>query len=392
LKGSRQGSLCIGVMSGTSVDGIDIAITEITGEAPHLSVDLIYFKSIPFSSIVKEAVFRLFQPHTSSSEDLCSMNFLLGELFAEAIVQVTEEANIDLQDVLLISSHGQTIYHNPKPQLICGRMVSSTLQIGESAIIAERTGCLVVSDFRVRDMAAGGQGAPLVPFVDSLLFFSNEGGRVAVNIGGISNVTYVPQGGSATEIIAFDTGPGNMIIDGLVRLVTKGQQQYDRDGEIAKRGTIQENYLQRWMMQPYISEQPPKSTGRELFGEQCVSQWWQDSQQNGMNDADLIATATAYTVRSLAQAIKRFILQKYDVVEVLIGGGGAYNPMIMEGIRRELPELRILSQDNTGITSESKEAVAFAVLGYECFHRRPNNVPSATGARHPVVMGKITYP
>lgn len=392
MKGTRQGSLCIGVMSGTSVDGIDIAITAITGETPHLSVDLIYFKSIPFSSIVKEAVFRLFQPHTSSSEDLCSMNFLLGELFAEAIVQVAEEANIDLQDVLLISSHGQTIFHNPKPQLICGRMVSSTLQIGESAIIAERTGCLVVSDFRVRDMAAGGQGAPLVPFVDSLLFFSNEGGRVAVNIGGIANVTYVPQSGSGKEIIAFDTGPGNMIIDGLVRLVTKGQQQYDSDGEIAKRGTIQEDYLQRWMMQPYISEQPPKSTGRELFGEQCVSQWWKDSQQYGMNDADLIATATAYTVRTLAQAIKRFILQKHDVVEALIGGGGAYNPIIMEGIRRELPELRILSQDKTGITSESKEAVAFAVLGYECFHRRPNNVPSATGARHPVVMGKITYP
>lgn len=392
---ARGRSLCVGVMSGTSVDGIDVAIVDIQGApggAVPLAVRLAHFGSVPFPEPVRAAVFRLFRPETSSSQDLCRMNVLLGELFADAVLRVCAQGGISPEDILLVSSHGQSVYHCPEPVDMFGHSVTGTLQIGEAAVIAERTGCPVIADFRVRDMAAGGQGAPLVPFVDALLFAGPDAARIAANIGGIANVTYVPTAGADETVFAFDTGPGNMIVDGLMRMATDGALSCDKDGAWARKGRVHEAYLQIWLDEPYLRMPPPKSTGRELFGEQCVAKWWADRLLFGMSTEDLVATATAYTVRTFCDAIRTFVLPGRAVDEILVGGGGAHNPVMMEGIARGLPGCRVLRQDVTGIPGDAKEAVAFAVLGYECFHGRPNNLPGATGARRPVVMGKWTWP
>lgn len=382
---------CIGLMSGTSVDGIDVAIVGISGEPPQLQVRLRYFETVPYEEEVRNRIFRLFRPETSSVIELCEMNFLLGHVYADAVLHVLQNSGIPHSEIAFISSHGQTVYHSPVPQRIGKYDVSSTLQIGEAAVIAEKTTIPVISDFRVRDIAAGGQGAPLVPFVDALLFSHPSKGRIAINLGGIANLTVLPAGGLPEQCIAFDTGPANMIIDGLVRKITDGKIAYDQDGQIARSGQVIEDYLQKWLSLSYFSEKPPKSTGRELFGEQCVEKWWEDGQRFSFSAEDLVATATEFTVRTLAQAIHDFVLPHFSIQELLIGGGGARNPVILEGIRRLLPEQQIVPQETTGIPSDAKEAVAFAVLGYECFHRRPNNLPSATGAKHPVVMGKIVW-
>ncbi len=390
--GEERDKLCIGVMSGTSVDGIDVAIVRIGGQPPGLTAALLYFLTVQYDEEVKQAIFRLFDPAVCTSRDVSQMNFLLGDLFADAVLQTVQEAGVDLRDVLLISSHGQTVFHSPEAQRVCGREVRSTLQIGEAAVIAERTGCPVVSDFRVRDIAAGGQGAPLVPFVDALLFASPDHDRILANIGGIANITHIPPSGSHEPILAFDTGPGNMIVDALVRMGTDGRLAYDKDGALAAQGAVQEAYLRRWLEHPYLARRPPKSTGREEFGEPCAKIWWRDAQAMGWPLADLAATATEYTVRTMAQAILRWTPAKSETREVFVAGGGAHNPVIMAGLARALPGQAVLQQSAAGIAGDAKEAVAFAVLGHECFQRRPNNLPRATGARHPAVLGKICWP
>ncbi|ARU62871.1 anhydro-N-acetylmuramic acid kinase [Tumebacillus avium] len=381
---------CVGLMSGTSVDGIDVAVVEITGAPPELAVSVVHFETVPFSDEVRRRIFRLFDPEQATVPELSTMNFLLGHVFADATLLALRNAGISPQDVSFIASHGQTIYHSPVPELIDGHEVTSTLQIGEASVIAEKTGITTISDFRVRDMAAGGQGAPLVPFVDKLLFTSLDVGRIAANIGGIANLTVLPAGGTS-DPLGFDTGPGNMIIDGLVQKITGGAQHYDRDGELAAKGRVNEAFLAKWLELPYFAARPPKSTGRELFGAQCVEAWWREGQAAGLSPEDLVRTATEYTARTFADAIKRFVLPEYTVSEMFIGGGGAYNPALMDSIRAHLPGLKIQQQEATGIPGDAKEAVCFAVLGYECYHQRPNNLPSATGAARPVVMGKVVW-
>lgn len=381
---------CIGLMSGTSVDGIDVAIVSIQGAPPTLDVQMRYFETVPFNEDVRARIFAMFQYDSATVADVSQMNFLLGHVFGDAVLQAIGNSGIDPQEIAFVASHGQTVFHAPVPEAMGAYQVASTLQIGEASVITEKTGIPTISDFRVRDLAAGGQGAPLVPFVDALLFTHPDKGRIAANIGGIANLTVLPAGGSATPI-AFDTGPGNMIIDGLVQKYTGDQMRYDRDGQFARSGKVLEDYLEKWLSVPYFREQPPKSTGRELFGQACVDQWWRDGQTYGYSPQDLLATATEYTVRTFAGAIRDFVLPHYEVREVLIGGGGSYNPVMMAGIKRLLPELEIQPQEVTGIPSYAKEAVAFALLGYECYHRRPNNLPSATGAGRPVVMGKIVW-
>jgi anhydro-N-acetylmuramic acid kinase len=382
---------CIGLMSGTSVDGVDVAITTISGEPPQVAVHLDHFETVPFPEEVRARIFRLFEPSVTAAE-VSQMNFLLGHVFADAVLQVVKRAGVDITNVMFISSHGQTVYHHPVAEEIAGYAVTSTLQIGAAAVIAEKTRRPVVADFRVRDMAAGGQGAPLVPFVDALLFAHPERGRILANIGGIANLTVLPRGAAAEQSVAFDTGPGNMILDGLVNRCTQGRLRYDEDGRMAAKGKVLEGYLERWLQMPFLQAVPPKSTGRELFGEQMVEQWWRDGQEQGFAAEDLIATATAFTVRTFARAIHAFVLPHHSVDELIVGGGGSYNPVMLDGLRRELPTLSVMTQDQaTGIPSAAKEAVAFAVLGYETYHRRPGNLPAATGARRPVVLGTITW-
>lgn len=386
----EQALTCIGLMSGTSVDGIDVAIVSISGEPPLLDVKMRYFETIPFTEDVRDRIFAMFQYDTATVADVSQMNFLLGHVFGDAVLQAISNSGISADEIVFIASHGQTVYHLPVPETMGAYQVASTLQIGEASVITEKTGIPTISDFRVRDVAAGGQGAPLVPFVDKLLFTHPSRGRIAANIGGIANLTVLPAGGTEASI-AFDTGPGNMIIDGLVQKCTEGQMRFDLDGQLARAGTVLEEYLQTWLSMPYFAEQPPKSTGRELFGQACIEKWWQDGQANGYSPQDLLATATEFTARTFAQAIRDFVLPRYSMHEVLVGGGGSYNPVLMASIQRLLPELQIQPQEVTGIPSHAKEAVAFALLGYECYHRRPNNLPSATGATRPVVLGKIVW-
>ena len=347
-----------GVMSGTSLDGIDVAIIEITG--PRVST--IGIQSTPYSEEVRRAILGVSNTTTTTSE-ISRLNFQLGELYARAVLRACRRYG----PVALIGCHGQTIYHEGG---------ASTLQIGEAAVIAERTGVPVVSDFRPRDIAAGGQGAPLVPFVDCLLFRHPRRTRIALNIGGIANITVIPAG------IAFDTGPGNMAIDALAREHTRGRQDFDRGGRIAAQGNLNRALLDRLLADPYYRRKPPKSAGREQYGAEFVTHL----KQTGLPLPDLIATATVLTAATIAKAVAPFAPD-----ELIVSGGGAHNPQILAHLAAFLPGVALSTSADYGIDVDAKEAIAFAILAYQTWRRKPSNLPSATGARRPVILGKINF-
>jgi anhydro-N-acetylmuramic acid kinase len=344
-------------MSGTSLDGIDVAIVEISGRR----VATIGFQSTPYFEEVRRAILAVSNTTTTTGE-ISRLNFALGELYARVVRRACRRYG----PVELIGCHGQTIYHEGG---------ASTFQIGEAAVIAERTGVPVVSDFRTRDIAAGGEGAPLVPFVDGLLFGKSRRTRVALNIGGIANITVLPAG------IAFDTGPGNMVIDGLAREYTGGRQNFDRGGRIAARGTLNRALLELLLADPYYRMKPPKSAGREQYGAAFVLRL----KQTGLPLADLIATATVLTAASIAMAAAPFAPE-----EMIVSGGGAHNPQIMAHLAGFLPGVAMAKSGDYGIDGDAKEAIAFAILAYQTWRRKPGNLPSATGARRPVILGKLT--
>ena len=374
----------IGLMSGTSADSIDAACVRFAGAPPRLDWELLSFVTLPMTAELRQEIFAAFRPETGTVDKLCQLNFTLGEWFAKASLEAVKAANLTPAQVDFIGSHGQTVWHIPPNS---GEGVASTLQLGNPAVIAERTGITVVSDFRSRDMAAGGQGAPLVPFVDKLLLSHPTLSRAVQNIGGIGNVTWLPAGG-AGEAFGFDTGPGNMLLDRAAEVLTQGQMHCDMDGKMAFAGKIQENFLQKWMAEePYFTRKPPKSTGRELFGVQRCDVYLKE--MAGLSKEDILATLTAFTARSTAEAYKNFLPALPD--EVLLCGGGARNPAIAAMLQKELPTSRIGRTEDAGLPGDSKEAVAFAVLGYETMNRRPGNLPAATGAKGPVILGSITY-
>lgn len=362
----------IGLMSGTSVDGIDAALVEIGSD-----VTLRHFATYPFDPEVRRQVFALFRPETSSVDQICRMNVVLGHAFADAALALCQEAGVSPQEVDLIGSHGQTVWHDPDGS------PPSTLQIGEAAVIAEKTGAITVADFRVRDMAAGGQGAPLVPYADYRLLLHPTRGRAIQNIGGIGNVTHLPPACAPDDVLAFDTGPGNMIMDALCQEFYG--ERYDRDGRRAAAGRVIPELLAELMAHPYLAAAPPKSTGREEFGVQFV----QRLIGRGAPD-DLIATATAFTAHAIADAYRRFLLPRGPVNEVLVCGGGAANPTLLSLLRSALPEAEVLRMEEIGFSSEAKEAVAFALMAHDAVLGLPTNVPGATGARYPVVLGKVS--
>ncbi|MBO4930257.1 MAG: anhydro-N-acetylmuramic acid kinase [Clostridia bacterium] len=374
----------IGLMSGTSADSIDAACVRFEGAPPRLDWELLSFVTLPMTAELRQEIFAAFRPETGTVDKLCQLNFTLGEWFAKASLEAVKAANLTPAQVDFIGSHGQTVWHIPPNS---GEGVPSTLQLGNPAVIAERTGITVVSDFRSRDMAAGGQGAPLVPFVDNLLLSHPTLSRAVQNIGGIGNVTWLPAGG-AGEAFGFDTGPGNMLLDRAAEVLTQGQMHCDMDGKMAFAGNVQEKFLQKWMSEePYFTRKPPKSTGRELFGVQRCDVYLKE--MAGLPKEDILATLTAFTARSTAEAYKNFLPALPD--EVLLCGGGARNPAIAAMLQKELPTSRIGRTEDAGLPGDSKEAVAFAVLGYETMNRRPGNLPAATGASGPVVLGSITY-
>jgi anhydro-N-acetylmuramic acid kinase len=372
-----------GLMSGTSADGVDAAIVDMDER----KIETIAFDTYAYPSSLRKAIFRLFQPDSALLDDICHYNVVLGEVFADSIIKLCKAAKIPLNSLDLIGSHGQTIYHNPKGRQYGKRLLRSTLQIGEPSVIAQRTGATTVADFRPRDMVAGGQGAPLVPFADYVLFRDKKLSRTVQNIGGIANVTYLPANCRLPDVIAFDIGPGNMVIDGLIRLISDGKKKYDRAGRIARKGTVNKTLLRQMLSHPFFRRHPPKTTGREEFGRQFSDTLYTSALKRKISGEDLVATAAALTAESVARAYKCFLPMPPD--EMILCGGGSHNSTLVKMLQDRLGETTIHFSDEFGINSDAKEAVSFAVLAYMTIHGRANNVPSATGAGRPVILGKI---
>jgi anhydro-N-acetylmuramic acid kinase len=365
-------------MSGTSADGIDVAIIEIGKKG----MTTLAFDTFPYPPAVRNAVLSM--PQGGTTADICRLNFLLGELFAEALIKLCRRSHIPLSSIGLVGSHGQTVYHDPIGFRFGKRLVRSTLQIGEPSIIAARTGITTIADFRPADIAVGGQGAPLVPFADYHLFSHPRKTRIIQNIGGIANLTFLKARGKVSDTIAFDTGPGNMVLDRIVFLATKGRLSYDKDGRLAAKGKISQPLLRELMKDPYLRRKPPKTTGREAFGNTFADALYKRSH---LASADLLATLTTFTARSIADAYRRFLPKYPD--EVILCGGGARNPILVEMLRKELAPAAILFTDDFGIDADAKEAISFAILALETIGGRSSNAPSATGAARPAILGKI---
>lgn len=382
--------LVLGLMSGTSADGIDVALVRISG-SPAPRAHLENFAAFPYPPAVREAVLRLANGDAATTREISQLNFRLGELFADAALRACRKFHVSPRRISLIGSHGQTLYHQGAPSPFLGARVSSTLQLAEPAIIAERTGITTIADFRPADIAAGGQGAPLVPFVDYLLYRDSRRGRVALNIGGIANLTVLPAAAQPKNVFAFDTGPGNMVIDALAAHFTRGRLRYDRDAQLARRGHLLPELLNELLAHPFFRMPPPKTAGREEFGAPYVARLIATAKRRDIRPADLIHTVTAFTSVSIARAFRSFVFPRARVNDLTISGGGARNPLLAAYLVALLPSLKIVSADEFGVPGDAKEAFAFAVLAYEAFDQRANNLPSATGARHPAVMGNISY-
>jgi anhydro-N-acetylmuramic acid kinase len=372
-------------MSGTSLDGIDVAIVDITGSGFKAKINVLTSHSVPYPKKIREALLAV-SNSSAFTGDISRLNFVLGELYAEALEETAERAEIPLESIKLIGCHGQTIFHEGQGGQYLGKRVASTFQIGESSVISERTGINVISNFRECDMAAGGKGAPLVPYLDYMLIRHRGRGRVAANIGGIANLTAIPPNTNTDRVIAFDTGPGNMVIDQLVSRITQGGKTYDRDGVIAGSGEIDPKLLAKLLRDKYFRAKPPKTAGREQYGSEFVSKLLDTE----LSSEDLIATATALTAESIAAAVRNFVLPEMRVDEVFVSGGGTHNPTLMRMLRKALDPIPVKYTTEVGLDVDAKEAIAFALMAYETAHSRPSNVPMATGAKRSVVLGKLT--
>lgn len=382
----------VGLMSGTSADGIDAALVEISGEGMDLKVQLAAFENTPYTDKIRKRIFELFCPMTATVDKVGYMNFLLGELYAQAVLSVIKKAGLAVTDVDAIGSHGQTIYHAPQTVTKDGYNICYTVQIGEGAVIAHRTGIVCISDFRVADMAAGGQGAPLVPYTEFILYRSPDKNILLQNIGGIGNITVIPAGCDVSRVTAFDTGPGNMVIDGMVEAFSGGRLHMDAGGCIAGSGRINLKLLGLLTDDPYFSVPPPRTTGRGYFGSEYINRIFGYMKQYGISNEDGLATATYLTAWSISDAYRRFIREKCAADRLIIGGGGSYNPVLVDFIQQEMDVYGIetLIQEDIGFSSDAKEAVAFAILADRAIFGETNNLPGVTGAQSPVVMGKIS--
>ena len=423
----KDKKLVIGLMSGTSVDGIDAAIVEVTGYGLETEVDLIAFETFPFPSGVPQRILALCQPDTGRVDDICEMNFYIGHLFAEAVKHILQKSGMHARDIDLIGSHGQTIHHLPgDPNTDCnantiskmdslkrserriygnGHETSdpphrtarnikkpSTLQIGEPAVIAHETGIPTIADFRVADMAAGGQGAPLVSYPDYLLFHDSEKTVGLLNIGGIANLTVLPANGTFDTVCAADTGPGNMCIDAVVSKITEGAEHYDKDGVRAAQGTAHQPLINEWLKHPFFHLSPPKTTGREMFGHTYAMECLAACREHKHSDNDCIATLTELTVQTIADYIARFITGQNPIDTLYVSGGGVHNQTIMRRLSELLSDTAVEPVDNFGISADAKEAIAFGILANETLHGNAGNLPSATGASVRKILGKFVCP
>jgi len=391
---TKNSMLVLGMMSGTSADGIDSALVKISGAAPDLKIKLLGHTSQNFPPAIRKEILRVAEQNPLTPGEFSQLHARLGHLYAEAALNACKKFRISPKKIDIIGNHGQTIFHQGAPTTFLGTKTASTLQIGDGSVIANLTGITTVSDFRPADIALGGQGAPLVPFADYALYRDKKLGRVSLNIGGIANITVIPANAKPSDVFAFDTGPGNMLIDALVQHFTKGRRRYDKDAHFAQRGNLIPQILDALMKDAYLEQKPPKSTGREYFGAAYVVKILNLGRRHKAKPNDLIRTATAFTAFSIVHSLATFAPAKMKIHQLIVSGGGANNPFLIEMLKGALsvaPKIEVLPSSNFGVPADAKEALAFAILAYETFHQRPSNLPSATGARKPAILGKISY-
>ena len=387
---AEQDRRIIGLMSGTSADGIDAAVIHLGETDDGLSVTVLAFDTLSYPDGLREQIMDVSDPETSRIDELCRLNFELGELFATAAVNVVRSAGLAMKDIDLIGSHGQTVHHLLERKVRFGVETGATLQIGDPSVIAQRTGVVTVGDFRTADVARHGQGAPLVPYVDYLLFKHPTKARGLLNLGGIANLTVLPADPVPADVMAFDTGPANMLIDAVA--LSETGQSMDRDGAGARRGTPSVELVENALSMPYFERSPPKSTGRELFGGPCAEALVREGKKARLNPDDLLATATEITVHSIRDAYHRFVESVTPLDELIVSGGGAKNDFMLECLSQVLSPVEVSTSDEHGLSSDAKEAVAFAILAHQTVRGRPGSLPGATGADRPAVLGKICLP
>ena len=373
----------IGIMSGTSLDGVDTVLVEISNHSLETNCKVIEYNEYPIPKDIYDEIKIACDEEKSSVDLICSLNFKLGNLFADAVEALLIKSNFDVKKLDYIAMHGQTIYHLPVSR---NNLIASTLQIGEPAILAYRFNTQVISNFRTMDMAAGGQGAPLVPYSEYILF-GNKGKNIALqNIGGIGNVTVIPNTANIDDVYAFDTGPGNMMINEACHILF--HKDYDDNGSIASKGKINRKLLDELLTHDFITKAPPKSTGREDFGEEYVKKILNN--YKNLNNEDIVATFTMFTAKSIKANYDLYIFNKYEIDQVIIGGGGSHNKTLMRYLKCLFAPVEVVTQDELGYSGDAKEAIAFAILGNETLHNSFSNVPSATGAKRKVILGNIT--
>jgi anhydro-N-acetylmuramic acid kinase len=382
---NKRTKLIVGLMSGTSADGIDAALVRVSGSGVGTHLTQLDFGTYPYPAGLRSLILENSLPGTGSVDLLCELNVVIAHFFADAVKKIARKARVRLSDIDLIGSHGQTVHHLPQLKRIFGKTIRSGLQIGDPATIAKLTGITTVGDFRTGDMAVGGQGAPLVPYFDYLMFRSKTKNRILLNLGGIANFTALPKKCSVEDVVAFDTGPANMVIDGLM-LELYGRK-FDRNGSIAQSGWVATDLLSELMTHPYFKQRPPKSTGREVFGKMILPKILKH--RRTLEKEDLIATATRWTALSVFDQYKRFIERRMSADEVLVSGGGAHNRSVMAGLQEYFHPVPVKKIESIGFSSDAKEAVCFAVLANETICEHPSNVPRVTGASRPVILGKI---
>jgi len=383
----KQTKLVIGLMSGTSVDGIDVVLLKVTDNGTNTKFEQLEFETYPFPEGFKEFVLKNSLRDTSNVEDICRLNMLYPQLYAEAIFKLCEKAKIKISDVDLIGNHGQTIHHLPKPHKMFGYIVTSTLQISDTSALAKLTGVVTVGNFRNADMAFGGQGAPLVPYFDYIIFSSKEKNRGLLNIGGISNMTVLPKNCTVKDVLAFDCGPGNMIIDGLMKkFFGKG---YDKDGEIARSGNLNDKLFSFLKEHEYYKVTPPKSTGREIFGEKYIEQILDIA--GDIAKEDIIRTVTEITSYAIYYSYEKFMKSETEIEELLVSGGGAHNKYMMQLLQNYFGSAKVMKIEEYGYSSDAKEAICFAILANETISGNCANVPRTTGAKAPVILGTISF-
>ena len=395
MSSPRAARLLAGCMSGTSADGIDTALLLLEGDYPDIAWKLVASNTTPFEEDLTREILLVARPESALLIRGARLHARLGEAYAEAVRSLVDSAGISASDLTAVGLHGQTVFHDPRGEY--GRLPECdppfngvSLQIGSAAVVAERLGCDVISDFRSRDVAAGGEGAPLVPFADAVLFRNPAIDRIMLNVGGIANLTWLPAGSGTDGVTGFDTGPGVMVIDSLVRSGSPGMR-FDRNGMLARTGEVIPDLLDEWLAHPFLLRPPPKSTGREEFGEEftgAVLNAWRDNHPL----PDLVRTAVEFTVESIARACEAYLPPGGGGVsdrEVIIAGGGARNPILMERLTRRLAPVPIRPSDELGLPADAREAVAFALLADAFLNGIPANIPAVTGARHPVVLGSL---